>query len=211
MGTNFYARIIPTKKRRKEIADLILKSNDFNKITKEVLNTFGTINYEYDEQTYLGGVIHLGKRSYGWKFLWNPNHYKIEHGHLETIKKEDGREEYKWIEEPYTVFKYYDLTKKSLKKFICRKDVEIYDEYGEKQDNKEFFNMALNWTTYINADGKTVEAYDGSTYHEKDGGKHIYPLTEYGRFIKELGYKVNESNSDFFSDGLRFATCTDFS
>lgn len=215
MGTNYYARIIPTKKRREELAELIGSSNDFNKIKDEIDKTFGTISYDDEVETYTGGVVHIGKRSGGWKFLWNPNQYKIYRGHIEHYK-DNGIEKTKYVEDPYEVFKLYDLTKESIKKFIDREDVLIYDEYGELQEDKEeFFNMAVNWVTWKTPDGEETEAWDGVLYAkwQKENGEHYrkYTKTEYCTFLEELGYTMTEEYTDFFSDGLRFATNTCFS
>ena len=215
MGTNYYVRIIPTKKRKEEITDLIMNSNNFSKILNEISKTFGSIEFDYDTQTWAGGNIHLGKRSAGWKFLWNPNQYKVNHGHIEHYINEEGVECSKYVEDPYTVFNYYDLTKDSIKKFIDREDVEIYDEYGEKQDKEEFFDMAVNWTTWTDSDGQEKEAWDGDSYAkwERENNKryYSYPKTIYCYFLEEIGYTLNKENTDFYSDGLRFSTSTEFS
>ena len=53
------------------------------------------------------GEIHLGKRSGGWKFLFNPNYER-----------------------------YYPLTKEGLMNFLKRDDVIIYTEYFSfRKDN----------------------------------------------------------------------------
>ena len=74
MGTNYYARIIPTKERKEKLKELI-DSDDFRAIKEEIENLYG--NYTDRESSYedpnVRGIIHLGKRSGGWKFLWNPN------------------------------------------------------------------------------------------------------------------------------------------
>ena len=86
MGTNFYAHIIPTKERKNKIKNLI-DSDKFNLITEEVEKTYGDFKaYEMDETP--SGIIHLGKRSAGWKFLWNPNIYLLEMGIQKSLKKQ---------------------------------------------------------------------------------------------------------------------------
>ena len=95
MGTNYYARILPSKKRKDEIKKAI-DDNDFNNIKRSIGKTYGSPCMDYDDTTtYCGGEIHLGKRSAGWKFLWNPNWYKIPKGHMEkgeTLKETAIRE-----------------------------------------------------------------------------------------------------------------------
>ena len=35
--------------------------------------------------------------------------------------------------------------------------------------------------------------------------------TDYTRFINECGFKLSKYHTDFYSDGLRYATTTEFS
>lgn len=212
MGTNYYARILPSKERKDEIKKAI-DDNDFNKIKQLIDQTYGRPYMDYDDTTtYCGGEIHLGKRSSGWKFLWNPNWYKIPKGHLEK-KYNSNRTSYHYnfVNDGYDVFKYYDLTKESIKAFIDREDVEIYDEYGDKQEKKEFYEMAMNWGY-----DKDKEGFDGESYEEWEHKQNpnYMPMdykTDYCDFLSELGFKLNKYNTDFYSDGLRFSTCTEFS
>ena len=209
MGTNYFARIIPTKERKDKIKQAI-DNNDFDEIRYLVNTTYSSPEYDYNGEGYVGGEIHLGKRSGGWKFLWNPNWYKLLKGHTEWEEFEGGRSGH-WVDDGYDVFKYYDLTKKSIKEFIDREDVEIWDEYGEKQDKEEFWQMAVDWGY-----DKDDEGWDGETYEEwekeQNPNRKTYDYhTEYSKFIEECGFKLNMYGTDFYSDGLRFATCTDFS
>ena len=158
-----------------------------------------------------GGEIHLGKRSGGWKFLWNPNIYIIRKGHTEWIENEDGSKTGKWIVEPSEHFYLYPLTKEGIKAFIDRPNIEIYDEYGEKQNKDEFFKEALEWTTW---NGK--EAWDSKSYTEWEIARGERPYissgsSEYINVLREEGFNVEWPYNDFYSDGLRFATNTDFS
>lgn len=208
MGTNYYARKIPTKKRKLELCSLI-NTEDFHKIREEVENTFGRFELDYDRNP-VGGEIHLGKMSGGWKFLWNPNIYTIRNGHMEYTNEEHTSG--KFVPDPDTYFDLYPLTKEGIWNFINQPDIVIYDEYGKKQDTKEFFNTAINWTTW-----QGREAWDSKTYMEYARKKNpYYPIYRCnGPFIAELvkrGYKmISEDNSDFYSDGLRFSTSIEFS
>lgn len=206
MGTNYYARIIPTKERKKELHDAI-DNNDFSLITKLTSEIYGSaqINWETDEIE--GGVIHLGKRSGGWKFLWNPNIYQVRNGHSEWTDYPDGSRSSRWIPEPDTPYYVYPLTKKGIKEFIDREDIEIYDEYGEKQDKEEFFKMALEWTAWRGEEAWDADSYDAAYPNER----HFSCRNEYTDFLEDLGYKLSKYKSDFYSDGLRFATTTEFS
>ena len=57
--------------------------------------------------------------------------------------------------------------------------------------------------------------YDGDTYenfkNQLDKERRSIYYNEYCRFIEDCGFKLSTSCTDFFSDGLRFATSTDFS
>ena len=210
MGTNYYARILPSKERKKEIKKAI-DDNDFNKIKQLIDKTYGRPYYDISENSFSGGEIHLGKRSCGWKFLWNPNWYKMSKGHLDEKVHNNGEKSFRWTCDGYDIFKYYDLTKDSIKEFIYREDVEIYDEYGEKQDKEEFYEMAINWGY-----DKDNEGFDGDSYEEfeEKQDSNYTPMNhenDYCRFIRECGFKPNKYNSDFYSNGIRFSTSTEFS
>lgn len=201
MSCNYYARIIPSKERKKELHDAI-EANDFpliNKLTDEMYNS---IRVEYGEEYIIGGVVHLGKRSSGWKFLWNPNVFVIRNGHLEG---NNGTRRY--VPDPSTLLYTYPLTKKGLKSFIDREDVLIYNEYDELQDKEEFWKMALEWGYE-----KDDEGWDADSYYKDHPMERSYLAG--GELIDLLtaeGYKLSRYNSDFYSDGLRFATSIEFS
>ena len=133
MGTNYYAKIIPTRERKKELHDAI-DADDFSLVQKLVDEMYGNLSLDYcDTSNLTGGVVHLGKRSGGWKFLWNPNVYVVRNGHSEWTETPGGKSS-RWIPEPDTPLYLYPLTKEGIKAFIDREDVVIYDEYGEEQD-----------------------------------------------------------------------------
>ena len=98
MGTNFEARIIPTKERKKELHDAI-ESDDFSLIKKLVNEMYGSIDRD-DDGDIVGGIVHLGKRSGGWKFLWNPNVAVVRNGHSEWVDNPDGSRSSRWISLP---------------------------------------------------------------------------------------------------------------
>lgn len=199
MGTNFYARIIPTEEM-KETLKRAIDNNSYGEIIHLVDTFYGDVHNECG-CGYVGGNVHLGKRSMGWKFLWNPNVYEIPQGHND----EDGQ----WRWDPSKSYCYYDLTREGLKKFIDREDVEIYDEYHRLWDKEEFWKMALEWGQEDGWDGDTYEEYE-----MKKGTARIHILrgeSSYVRFLESIGYKMNKCCTDFYSDGLRFATTTAFS
>jgi hypothetical protein len=145
--------------------------------------------------------------SAGWKFLWNPNVYIIRNGHLEDI---NGRRT--WVEDPNTGKYVYPLTKQGLHDFIFREDVLIYDEYGELQDKEEFWKDALEWGSNREGGGWDAASYEAYEM-KRDINYRLYPVTgELIDFLKSEGYKFTSwTNSDFYSDGLRFASSTEFS
>lgn len=181
MGTNFYARIIPSEKAKQELIEAI-NNDQYNIIEDLASELYGSRN----EYSGLGSVIHLGKRSGGWKFLWNPNIVKV------------------WDSDAceYAHNYVYPLTREGITNFVMREDVEIKDEYGEVQDPAKFLEMAFNWCK-DGLDGKKY--YDNPKY---DAGTY-YPDHERDNFWRSLGYKPE--CYDFYSDGLRFSTSVSFS
>ena len=205
MGTNFYARIIPTKERKKELHDAI-DENNISRVQTLVHEMYDSIYLDYGHDEIKGGCVHLGKKSGGWKFLWNPNIFLVRNGHSEWIDHSDGSRSSRWIPEPDTAKYVYPLTKEGIKAFIDRKDIEIYDEYGELQNKEEFWQMALNWTTW-----NGHEAWDSDSYDRDNPNERKFSCrNEYTYFLEDLGYKLSEYKTDFYSDGLRFSTSTDF-
>jgi hypothetical protein len=182
MGTNFYARIIPKEEDKQRLIDAI--NDDRNNLVIELSQElYGNRN----EYTGKGNIIHLGKRSGGWKFLWNPN----------VIKVWDGDE----CEYAYNYI--YPLTKEGITNFVMREDVEITDEYDEVQNSEEFLKMAFNWCI----DGLDSKKYQTDPKYAKDRGVY-YPDTERNNFWRGLGY--NPEYYNFYSDGLRFSTAVVF-
>ena len=192
MGTNYYARILPTLEEKENLKKLI-NSDDFYVIEKEVQRLYGE-STEYDK----GAEIHLGKRSGGWKFLFNPNYER-----------------------------YYKLTKEGLKEFLNKPNVIIYSEYfnsdngvmeytddPDKANSKEylwtpqqFLDMVFNWGQPDGWDGESYEKWEMSR------GKGYQGYTRYGDswegYWREKGY--NPSYYNFYNDGLRWSTCCEFS
>ena len=196
MGTNFYARIIPSKERKEKLKKLI-DENYFDDIQSEVADMYGSSD-EWDENH---GEIHLGKRSGGWKFLFNPNYER-----------------------------YYPLTKEGLMNFLKRDDVIIYTEYFSfRKDNpyskyeytdnpdsskseylwtaEQFMAMATEWCK-DGWDGKAYEEYE-KTRNPSYVGYERYGDREREVFWIERGY--NPSYYNFYNDGLRWSTCCEFS
>lgn len=201
MGTNYYARILPTKERKEEIKKAI-DSDDFRRIRDLIYETYDTHSYSFEIENYgVQGVFHLGKSSGGWKFLWNPNVYVKHNGHTEKEELESGHTVYHFVEEPNTLVYLYPLTEEGIREFINKDNVEIFDEYNEKQDKEEFLKFAFN-----------KEGVDSKTYHEKHPEERSYSCSsELIILLEKEGINfISYSRSDFYSDGLRFSTSTDF-
>lgn len=191
MGTNFYARIIPKEEDKQRLINAI-NNNQYDIIEDLASELYG----RRDDYSGIGNEIHLGKRSGGWKFLWNPNVIKV------------------WDSEAcdYAYNYVYPLTKEGITNFVMREDVIITDEYGEQQDPKEFLEMAFSWGE---PDGYTGKTYEES-HKEESGYRNYYWSKKYQRSMHsendemwfDLGYIVEYY--DFESDGLRFATSVNF-
>lgn len=137
MGTNFYCKKLD-KKYRKEF------SNDLNELSQYI--TYNIDNIELDlvekvkefieSNSDLEEEIHLGKRSYGWQFLWDYH---------------DG--------------KYFNSNLDSIKEFLSQDDIIIYDEYGNFYEVEQLFNDELANCLYKDAthndgmDGEYSEYY----------------------------------------------------
>lgn len=187
MGTNYYARIIP-KEEDKQTLKKAIDNNDYNTIIQLCNALYGELN----EYTHKGGEIHLGKSSYGWKFLWNCNIHKFPDGYLDDDKN--------YILE-YNFDYVYPPTKEGITNFVMREDVYVIDEYGEIQDKTEFLNYAFNKEGIDGKEYYTNPKYDSGTYW----GEDKETLAKY----KELGF--TPEYGEFYSDGLRFSTSINFS
>ena len=140
MGTNFYLRRIPTKERKsglyKILSDVqssldqmkkMIDDNDYKAVTT-MLDEFGT---DFEKETEaLEERVHLGKRSYGWQFLWQ-----------------------------YYGGKYYDDNFESIKKFISQPGYEIIDEYGEIFTVDQFLNDEIGHIIYKTVDLFDLPSY----------------------------------------------------
>lgn len=94
----------------------------------------------------------------------------------------------------------YPLSKQGITDFIMQENVYIVDEYGKVQNKEEF----LEWS--FNKEGISHKEY----YNNPENKDFFY--REDQRIIEKwtsLGY--NPEYGEFFSDGLRFSTCQEFS
>ena len=211
MGMNYYARILPSEEKKHSLIKAI-EQNDFRAVDILAGEMYSKVSLEFGTHEFIGGVVHLGKASYGWKFCWDPNIFIVHNGHVETIDIDDGHKTAHWVDEPSTTKYLYPLNKKGIKEFIDRPDILIYDEEDEIQDKESFWTMALNWGRQ--EDSKSWDAASYEEWEISQGKSHrLYPITgEYTDMLIKEGYKfTSKTNSDFYSDGLRFAGFTDFS
>lgn len=142
MGTNFYCKKID-RKRREEFSENLdylcsyikHKINDPCIDLKEKIQEFLEDNFEFEQE------IHLGKRSYGWQFLWD-----------------------------YHNGKYFNPNLESIKGFLLQKDIVIYDEYGNFYTTDQLFNDEIASCLYkdsMHDDGMNGEYAE--YYFKSDG------------------------------------------
>lgn len=160
MGTNFYARHIPTEAEYVEMRNA-LAERQLDKLSKLIKDS----KAEY----------HIGKRSGGWQFLFAP-HVKLRNGFRNSGE----------------IVSPWENTLESIKEYLSRPDVEIYDEYGRKFTPDEFWNEEVGESLY-----NDPEHYiNGDQYYEK------YPNQRSGSFLEDTEFTTEE--------GLRFSTDEDF-
>jgi len=180
MGTNYYLRIKPKESELNKLKQLIDANNNPSDILKTTEDLFGSVSFDYETRKLTGGKLHLGKRSMGWKFLWNPN----------------------WYFDNGIVNKFYDLTKESIKAFIDNSNNIIIDEYNVTQDKEEFWQMALSWGQ--------PNGWDYAAYIASEKPKNVFADSTKSEFWEMQGFETDMYGVDFYSDGLRFSTSLEF-
>lgn len=135
-------------------ARIIPKEEDIKWIQKEIELYLSGKELEINDDILEDAVkkIHLGKRSCGWQFLWQANP------------------------------KYYQDNLESIKEFLSREDVIIYNEYDDRFTVDEFLGNEI--------------------------GRYLYNDPEYFMNGRQYAEKYNESFRDSWEwtteDGLRF-------
>ena len=173
MGTNFYAKRIPTRERKTKLYNLIYNQMDVVKVVKMIDNGefYAARNFINDfaesfekEVERLEERIHLGKRSCGWQFLWH-----------------------------YHEGKYYKDNLESIKAFLSNPDIIIEDEYHKTFTLDEFLNDEIKGIIY-----KTDDLWDLPAYynHCREIGEKIYETGLDREFISDDGLRWT---SDDFS------------
>lgn len=168
---NYYAYKVPRIEDKYALIESIINDNPIdikNCYRKYIVNNF----------------IHLGKKSIGWKFIWNPN-YIIHENNIE--------------------FPYYEPTKKSIEDFLFNSGeyVAIFDEDGKKILGSIFLELAFN------SDGLTITEYYQSNDSQIPATFNDSVLKQVTEAITN---KINLSigNSEFSNDGLIFSSITEF-
>ena len=143
MGTNFYCRKIDRKYRKMFSKDLsALNEYILLNINNPKINLLEEVNRFISDYCDFEKEIHLGKRSYGWQFLWDYH---------------DG--------------KYFNSNLDSIKEFLSQDDIIIYDEYENFYEVEQLFNDELSDCLYkdaIHDDGMGGE-YSKYFFKSEDG------------------------------------------
>ncbi len=137
MGTNFYYKIPIHKRKVEELKNLITEEPDFTELLNEI------------EEITKNNSIHLGKRSYGWQFLWDYH---------------NGR--------------FYKDNLNSIKEFIATSGGYIENEYGDKFTLDQFFNDEIKACLYKDENHYDAKAYqethpEESQYYNSNDIEHI--------------------------------------
>ena len=160
MGTNYYFR------------------TRFKELQKSYLERLKKIGGEPRNEEW----IHLGKKSAGWRFCWNPN---------TGVDVKAGR---------VVVTRLYLLNRQSIQMLL----MDSFDEYGDPTNKLEFLEMAFS------KEGLTGDLYNQHYYPNGDPFGGLFKSRQ--EPWKLLGYNFNSKASyDFETDGLIFSVDINFS
>ena len=147
MGTNFYCKRPISKENRKKIVE------QRNHLIKEVENGSNNINlqdiflaYRENIDTLLPEQIHLGKRSYGWQFLWDYHDAKYFDANLNSIEifLED-----KIIYNEYgEVFSLDAFLNDELRDCLYNKDGKLKDGIDTNYSSRYFLSDGLRFSKF---------------------------------------------------------------
>lgn len=219
MSTNFYAKIKMRERDKEHIEQYI--NSLYGALNKDDTNNFSDT---LDELVYDWGdvkksvIIHLGKRSAGWAFLWDLNNME-----------------------------YYKPSLKSIISFIKENNAVIENEYGEEFTLDEFLNDEIGYCLRPSETPLTIEELNetdlseatkdyikenffdkglpyyqfctSKTYHEmypNEPNSKLYHNDNYKKLVDECSeYEetpITFGDTDFVTkDRLRCALFTDFS
>lgn len=161
MGTNYYSKRITSEEEYAKMQEALT-----NKQLDKVQELISQSQKEY----------HIGKRSYGWQFLFAP-HIKLRNGFPNSGQ----------------VVSPWENTLASIKEYLSRPDVEIYDEYGQKFTPEQFWNEEVGDSLY-----NDPEHYiNCEQYYKENPKEKTFIFEDLMEFTTE--------------EGLRFSTDEDFS
>ena len=134
-------------------ARIILKEEDIKRVHRIIDGYLTGNTLEIDDDILKDAVqkIHLGKRSSGWQFLWQANP------------------------------KYYQDNLESIKEFLSRDDVIIYNEYEERFTLEKFLNKEIGYCLYNDPE----YFMNGRQYAEK----HNKSFDDFGEWTTEDGLR----------------------
>lgn len=134
-------------------ARIILKEEDIKRVHRIIDDYLTGNTLEIDDDILKDAVqkIHLGKRSSGWQFLWQANP------------------------------KYYQNNLESIKEFLSRDDVIIYNEYEERFTLKKFLDKEIGYCLYNDPE----YFINGRQYAEK----HNESFDDFGEWTTEDGLR----------------------
>ena len=134
-------------------ARIIPKEEDIKRVNRIIDGYLTGNTLEVDDDILKDAVqkIHLGKRSSGWQFLWQAN------------------------------LKYYQDNLESIKEFLSRDDVIIYNEYEERFTLEEFLDKEIGYCLYNDPD----KFINGRQYAEK----HNESFDDFGEWTTEDGLR----------------------
>ena len=99
----------------------------------------------------------------------------------------------------YNHFKYYDLTKESINNFLRNDEIIFFDEYGRIINVDNFWEMVEN----------NKNKLDNMEFYSKS---ESLPFMLFEESIPyDLKDKYDVEGYEFYSDGLRFSSSTNFS
>ena len=209
MGTNFYA-ILPIKKRTtnklRELADKLDASQNIN-----IDNELHNIQKELKDHE-----IHLGKRSFGWAFLWDHNNLKYYEPTLESIKKFIDDNNAKIVDEYDREFTWDEFINDEIAKCLYPsiKPITTVEELEEACINIDLIEYIKE--NYLSKNRPYYRYCTSKTYYKMhpDEKNFNYVYGDYDQRLIKYTYDtiINGNYSDFITkEGLRFALFTDFS
>ena len=117
MGTNFYLCHVPTVKEHEEMQKLFIEKQ------------YEALRDKLDKILH---TYHIGKRSYGWQFLF------------ETGKGDFGPDDDRY----YRISNPWSNDLQSLKEWLSKPEYVIQDEYGEVFTPEQFWNEEVGECLY---------------------------------------------------------------